>query len=549
MGQNCGATRSCSCSDVARTETMQKMKKPKGKLHEGQIRSSLQVKHGGFAIGSLAATHPGKVEDSYELDKKKVGEGGFGSVRRARCRSTGKWRAVKSIARSAVPEAELLREEIDIMRLLDHPHIVRLSETFEDNCWVYIVMELCEGGELFNQIVQVHNFTEQTASSCTRQMLLSVNYLHQNLIMHRDLKPENFLLAADVPLEAATLKLIDFGFAKRMSPSKLCHTLCGTLLYIAPEVLDERYTEKADIWSIGVIAYLMLSGQLPWKNPKNDDLLMQEVKRGQVSMQKASWRDVSSEAKDLVNHLLTRDDADRPGSATALQHSWLAAEGEKASNKPCLPLGAVNHLKAFTQMNDLKKAAADVLVTQLPESEIRDLRTVFMNMDTNKDGTVSSAELRRGLARTGLTLPENLDNLMSACDLDGSGVLDYTEFLAATMGQKQYHQKDVVWAAFKRFDFDGTGFIDRQELANVLNEEVQQALHLKDDIPSRMDQIFAEVDTDHNNRIDFDEFFKMMNSVGSASQGPVPEDLPERKDRHLRTKRLKGSGAAGLAAS
>jgi len=508
---------------------------PKGKLHEGQFRSELQVKDGGFALGSLAATCPGKVEDKYELDRKKIGEGGFGAVRKAQCRNTGAWRAVKSIARSAVPEPELLREEINIMRLLDHPHIVRLSETFEDSCWVYLVLELCEGGELFQQITEAHCFNELVAAGCTRQMLLAVNYLHQNRIMHRDLKPENFLLADAGPVESGTLKLIDFGFAKRVPIDEPCQTLCGTLLYIAPEVIDERYDFKADVWSLGVIVYLMLSGVLPWGNAKNDDALMRLVKAGNINTEDKTWRPVSQEAKSLVRHLLTKDARARPQAVQALQHTWLAEEpnmGQRSS----LCVNKVKSLKAFGQMNSLKKAAADVLVTQLPESEIKEMRSLFMEMDTNKDGTVSLSELKKGMEKSGVKLPKNLQQLMVECDLDGSGVLDYTEFLAAVMGRQQYHQKDIVWAAFKRFDSDNSGFIDRSELANVLNEkEVQEAMHLQAEA-SCVDKILAEVDKDHDNRIDFDEFFAMMRSVNGGGGEQSPRSAGRKQ---LRTRRLK----------
>lgn len=501
------------------------MQIPKGKLHEGQLRSELQVKDGGFAIGSLAATCPGEVEDKYDLDSKKVGEGGFGAVRKARCKDTGKWRAVKSIARSAVPDPDLLREEISIMRLLDHPHIVRLSETFEDSCWVYLVMELCEGGELFQQITEAKSFDELVASNYTRQMLLAVNYLHQNRIIHRDLKPENFLLANKGPVETGNLKLIDFGFAKRVALDEHCETLCGTLLYIAPEVLGERYDFKADVWSLGIIVYLMLSGRLPWSNTRNNRILMQAVKEGVVTMDPRYWWSISDEAHNLVELLLTKDVEARPQAVHALQHCWVAEEHKKCR----MSLASVEQLKAFGQMNTLKKAAADVLVTQLPESEIKELKTLFMEMDTNKDGAVSLGELKKGLAKSGVKLPKNLPDLVTECDLDGSGVLDYTEFLAAVMDRKQYHQKDVVWAAFKRFDQDGSGFIDKKELCKVVNQDVREAMHL--DSFTDVDEILAEVDSNKDDRIDFDEFFEMMSSARRAQDKVISQKQKFRKKR------------------
>lgn len=141
-------------------------------------------------------------------------------------------------------------EEMAIMKLLDHPNIVRLYETFEDQRNVYLILELCTGGELFDRIVADGKFTEQAAASCIQQMLRAINYMHQNYIMHRDLKPENWLLAsAEVKTEKMDLKLIDFGLSKRFASGEYASTKAGTPYYVAPEVLEGRWCARVSGWS------------------------------------------------------------------------------------------------------------------------------------------------------------------------------------------------------------------------------------------------------------------------------------------------------------
>lgn len=480
-----------------------------GVLHEGQHRANLEVKAGGFALKNFACSNPGKIEDFYDVDKR-IGEGAFGTVRKAMCKHTKIKRAVKSIQKSATQEMKKLKEEIEIIRLLDHPNIVRLFESFEDRKTVYLVLELCDGGELFERIVQAGTFTENVAAFCVRQMLLAINYLHQNLIIHRDLKPENWLVVSSDAVEKSTLKLIDFGISKRLKPGEWASTKAGTPNYVAPEVFSGRYNEKVDVWSSGVIAYIMLCGSQPFTG-KNAPEILKAVKNGKVSMEEKPWRKISSEAKGLVKCLLQKDIRVRPSSAQALAHVWLAeAHGDVTAGAQEVSLIEVDQLRAFSHMNKMKKAVLTIMATNLTDERIESMRAMFMGMDKNSDGTISILELKEGLRLAGVKIPRDLQKIIEAVDTDGSGVLDYTEFLAATMDKKVYDQEAVVWQAFSKFDIDGSGAISIKELRKVLgDDQVCDNLHMSGH-QDRVMELFKQVDTNGNGLIEFDEFLAMV---------------------------------------
>lgn len=499
--------------------------------HDGQRRANLQVKAGGFALKNFAATNDGKLEDFVEIDKKLLGEGGFGSVRKGKHKRTGQEIAVKSIRKNAQEATEKLKEEIEIMRLLDHPNIARFCESFEDKLRIYLCLELCAGGELFDRICQVGRFNEGTAGHLVKQMLLAINYLHQNRITHRDLKPENWLLSTTEDVDVAPLKLIDFGISKRFTPGVPLTTRAGTPNYVAPEVLVGKYDEKADIWSLGVIMYVLLSGTHPFSGTKVEQVLAQ-VKQAKFSLDGKAWHNVSEFGKALVKAFLQKSTSLRLAAVQGLQHPWFQKHGKDHEDEHLEDL-EVQGLKAFGRMNQLKRAVLTVIATQLSHTELDHLSSIFMAMDNNSDGTLSIPELRKGLQEAKVDLPMDLDKLLEQVDTDGSGVVDYTEFLAATMDKKFHHQEDTVWNAFQKFDLDGSGAIDIKELAKILGQdEVVKVMHLEGKTDNLADT-FKKVDKNGDGMIDFEEFFAMMCDVdgGDEVSKKKSEKLEERRER------------------
>ena len=232
---------------------------------------------------------------------KTLGSGAFGTVRLAIHKATKQTRAVK-VLKKAEQDMEALLKEVEILSKLSHPNIMQIYEVFNDKTNFYIVSEFCQGGELFDQISKKGNFSENDAAKIMKQVLSAITYSHQNNIVHRDLKPENILL--EDKSSDLVVKIIDWGCAMSFKKNEKMHNADGTPYYIAPEVLEGNYDEKCDVWSCGVILYIMLCGYPPF-NGETDDEILQAVKKGTFDFPKEEWGTVSQDAKDLINKMLT----------------------------------------------------------------------------------------------------------------------------------------------------------------------------------------------------------------------------------------------------
>ena len=264
-------------------------------------------------------------------------------------KATGEVRAVKMIDKLHFDAEEKIRlkYEIDILKNLTHPNIVRLFEVYENKSSIFLVTELCDGCELFDEISKRQQFTENEAAHVSKQILQAVAYCHGQNIAHRDLKPENVLI--DIK-NRGSIKLIDFGTSHRYSSGHEMHQMYGTPYYIAPEVLKGNYTEKCDMWSIGVIIFIMLSGFPPF-NGKSDDEIIGKVRRGQWNFNNEIWATISSEAKDLIKNLLTVDINARLTAIQALEHPWIKQRSKTTFNEG-LARQAISALSSFQVSRD-----------------------------------------------------------------------------------------------------------------------------------------------------------------------------------------------------
>jgi len=397
------------------------------------------------------------------------------------------------------------KQEIAIMKIMDHPNIIKLYESFEDHRNIYLILELCTGGELFDRIIDAGHFTEVQAATVMQHMFRALFYMHENKICHRDLKPENFLFTTKEAIDKCSLKVIDFGLACKYTVGQVLTTKAGTPYYVAPQVLAGKYDVAADVWSLGVIMYVLLCGYPPFYG-ENDAEVLAKVRLGNFTFNAADWKSISDDAKDLIRCLLKMNPRDRHTAEMALNHVWVKNKAPKAKDVNLNQSGLVDNLRGFRSQNKLKKAALHVIASQLGESQIKALRDSFMALDANGDGLLTVNEMKEGLGRCGLKeIPSDLQQIMEEVDSDGSGVIDYTEFLAATLDKKVYMAEDVCWQAFRIFDRDGNGKISRNEIAVVLNDESVQAAAAKD-----LADIMKEIDTNGDGEIDFQEFMCMM---------------------------------------
>jgi len=281
---------------------------------------------------------------------QNLGAGSFGTVRKAVHKKTNQVRAIKILKKSEQDQEKLMLE-VEILSKLSHPNIMQIFEFYDDAINFYIVSELCNGGELFDKISEKGIFSEVEAAKLIKQILSALAYSHQNNIVHRDLKPENILL--DSKGEDSIIKLIDWGGARYFSKNKKLNKISGTPYYIAPEVLEEKYDEKCDIWSCGVILYILLCGYPPF-NGDSDIEIMKTVKKGKFDYPSEEWSSISKEAKDLVTNMLKYDSKTRFSAVECMNHPWFKIADETSKNK--ISANLIVNMKKFKSDRKLEQA-------------------------------------------------------------------------------------------------------------------------------------------------------------------------------------------------
>jgi len=260
------------------------------------------------------------VEDKYDL-KDVLGTGAFSQVRLAESKDDGNMYAVKIIDKKALKGKEdSLENEIRVLKRLNHSNVVKLLEAYESRNCVYLVMQLVTGGELFDRIVEKGSYSEKDAADLIRQVLSAVSYMHEEGVVHRDLKPENLLYYS--PELDSKIMISDFGLSK-MEDSGVMATACGTPGYVAPEVLAQKpYGKAVDVWSIGVISYILLCGYPPFYD-ENDANLFAQILKGEFEFDSPYWDDISEEAKDFIRKLMCVNVDQRLTCNCALEHPWI----------------------------------------------------------------------------------------------------------------------------------------------------------------------------------------------------------------------------------
>lgn len=419
----------------------------------------------------------------------------------AACKAISKWKLVSK------EDIEDVRREISILHHLSgHPNIVGLLDAYEGTKHVYIVMEYCSGGELFDRIVDRGHYSEKDAAECFRTMMRTLAHCHGLGVVHRDLKPENFVLktkAEDSPIAA-----IDFGLSSYFEPGQKLHDFVGSAYYVAPEVINRNYSAEADIWSAGVILYILLCGLPPfWAS--SDNGIFDKVLLGKYDLEGDPWHKISAGAKDVVSRILVAKPSERLTIDEILNHPWVRENGDA----PDAPLDNVvlTRMRKFSAMNKFKKMGLMAMARTMTKEEISGMKEMFKSFDKDGSGTITIDELQKGLQKKGAkTTSEEMKELLKSMDVDGSGEVDYEEFLAATLAVSKLKNESNLERAFAYFDKDDSGFITVDELMSVVEE-------FKLDNQMDMNQMLSEADKDGDGKIDYDEFLAMMIDKGENS--------------------------------
>lgn len=297
---------------------------------------------------------------------KELGQGAFSVVKVATSMKDNSIYAVKIITKEKLTKEDetALQDEIDILNLLEHQNVIRLYDVFDERKYYYLVTEMMNGGELFDRIVEKEFYNEREARDVSKILFDAISYCHSRNIAHRDLKPENLLLAEKD--ENTQIKIADFGFAKVATSSNSLKTQCGTPSYVAPEILNgELYGTQVDNWSLGVILFTLLGGYLPFDSAQTRTLYL-KIKNGDYEFKKTFWKDVSNDAKNLIQGLLTVDAKKRITSKQALKHKWINKKSEKLEKSD---LGAnLEEFKKFNVKRKFRGAVKALIVARKLES-------------------------------------------------------------------------------------------------------------------------------------------------------------------------------------
>ncbi|XP_050573683.1 calcium/calmodulin-dependent protein kinase type II subunit beta isoform X37 [Bombus affinis] len=429
-----------------------------------------------------------RFSDNYDL-KEELGKGAFSVVRRCVQKSTGYEFAAKIIntKKLTARDFQKLEREARICRKLQHPNIVRLHDSIQEENHHYLVFDLVTGGELFEDIVAREFYSEADASHCIQQILESVHHCHHNGVVHRDLKPENLLLASKA--KGAAVKLADFGLAIEVQgEAQAWFGFAGTPGYLSPEVLKkEPYGKPVDIWACGVILYILLVGYPPFWD-EDQHRLYAQIKAGSYDYPSPEWDTVTPEAKNLINQMLTVNPSKRITASEALKHPWICQRERVAS--VVHRQETVDCLKKFNARRKLKGA---ILTTMLAtrnfsskyDAQARRQEIIKMTEQLIESINIGDFEAYTKICDPHLTAfePEALGNLVEGMDFhkfyfDNAVLAKHCKAVNTTILNPHVHLlgEDAACIAYVRL----TQYMDKQGVAHTHQSEESRVWHKRD---------------------------------------------------------------------
>lgn len=458
------------------------------------------------------------VKDRYEIIKQ-VGEGSISNIylvkRKLESVDTEEREqhlsenlyALKEIDVSLVEPRFLdeMRNEINLMKLMDHPNILKCFEVYESmrdgNEKISIVMEFCSGGDLGVNAP----YSEERSKSIVAKLCEALTYLHKREIMHRDLKFENIMF--EVNGETAEPKIIDFGLAQKYSKGEQFQEKVGTVITMSPEAIRGDYDFQTDMWSIGVIAYMLLAKDPPFGGDTRNEIA-QNVVKGSFNMDGPRWAKISKEAKAFIKNCLQREPSLRYTPEKALKSPWLRGVTTKttadlrASTRKIL-----GQLDSSTNHSEFKKLVLNTIAHKASSADIIKLRDIFHALDTNHDGTLTLNEIRKGIAGSGIADEATVTQWFRRADADAGGEISYTEFVAALLETQGELHENQLTEAFHSLDRGRKGFISRSNLRAALGVSMNN---------DYLTKLLQEADIDGDGKISYDEFKAAINQETSS---------------------------------
>ena len=463
-----------------------------------------------------------------DQDYKKLnclGESQDTAVYRVQHKLTDEIRAMKVIKKSTADrvrkeedenkEDNEIKNEINILRSLDHPNVLKIFEFYSNKESYSIVTEFCEGGDLFQEIVDKGPFREKYCAFVMYQILSAINHCHTLNIIHRDLKPENILIVDKDKNEFPRIKICDFGTSKIFERGITQRKAVGSPYYMAPEVLQKNYTEKCDIWSCGVILYILLSARPPFGG-EDDEEIIESVQSGRIDLSSPPFNRVTKACLDLLKKLLTIDPTKRISAQEALNHKWFkdntAKEIFNTIKDQRTIKKLIHNLKTYKRDSIIQEVALAYLVHNFPQmKEVVTANKLFNQIDLDGDGKINKVDLLKGLRTKteSRALEKDIDRIYRNIDMDNNGYIEYEEFVRAAVSKEKFVTDNILKFAFRYFDKNNSGEVSRDELEEIFKQGITD----KSKMQKALDNIINEVDKNGDGIIQYEEFVAIMKKM------------------------------------
>ena len=448
--------------------------------------------------------------------KNQLGGGHFGTVRRG-YRISEKNKKMKFFAIKSIPMKNLscnindFIKEVDIISTLDHPNIIKFYETFHDDYFFHIVMELCKGKEIIHQMGNYGFIEEKKVTYIIFKVLLAIAHCHNRGVTHRDLKPENILF--DSMKKDAEIKILDFGLSRKYDKEQKMHSILGTPYYVAPEVLKGEYDEKCDIWSIGAMTYLMLCGEPPFNGNSNNEIFKKIVKE-KIKFKSLLWKNISNNAKDFVKICLSKNSNKRPSAQEALNHIWFSNVKNEIHNNKNIKKEILLNIKDFNINYEFKQMVLKYLINnKLSYEEKKVFKDAFYALDFNHNGFIIESDLKKAFDLFNINIDEKQINYLFNILPENKNLgLGFIEFIMAGIDKKLIFTEENLEDAFNYFDINKTGDIEFDNLNSALLRMGKKYIN-SNDINSIIDEVMLNIkknDKEKCHKISKDDFMEIF---------------------------------------